>query len=262
MFFKRVNGKCQLMVILSVMVLFFGGCGSGTRVQRELFEKASNASHRAVLAERTNVHPVRQQWINENIKKRKVDLLFIGDSITHGWDDESPVGWEPAGKVWDEYYGNLNAFNAGLSSDRTEHLLWRLQNGIIGNVSPKVIVMMIGTNNNGRAAFTPEQTADGVAAICSYLRGKLPETKILLLGIFPRDEYPDGLTRRKNIETNKIIAKLHDGKWIHYMDIGDEFLEEDGSISKTVMYDFVHPGEKGYRIWAEAIQAKLGALLN
>ena len=252
--------KLVLTAITAILV-FGAGCQPEPKVQRELFDKVAKETHRAVTPEKTNVHPVRQEWINENIKKRKVDLLFIGDSITHGWNDESPVGWEPGGKVWYEYYGDINAFNAGLSSDRTEHLLWRLQNGIIGDVSPKVVVVMIGTNNNVRS-FTPQQTADGVIAICSYLRENLAKAKILLLGIFPCDEYPDNLTRKKNIETNKIISKLHDGKWIYYMDIGAKFLEEDGTISKSVLYDFLHPSEKGYRIWAEAIKDKLAEMLQ
>jgi len=200
----------------------------------------------------------RGSWIgrHENIVQRvrqgDVQLLHIGDSITHGW--------EGRGKdVWARYYAHRKSVNLGYGGDRTEHVLWRLLHGEVDGIAPKVAVMMIGTNNS--RANTPEQIAAGISAICLTLRAKLPETKILLLAIFPRSERPD--ERRKVCEeTNALIAELDDGRWIHYLDIGDKFLEPDGTLPEKIMPDFLHPNEAGYRIWAEAVEPTLARLLG
>ena len=121
----------------------------------------------------------RHESMNARVKKGNVDLIFIGDSITHGW--------EGGGKdVWQQFYGNRNAVNLGIGGDQTCHVLWRLDHGNIDGISPKLAVIMIGTNNAGNAAQSAEQIAAGVKAIVDKLRTKLPQTKILLLAIFPR----------------------------------------------------------------------------
>lgn len=134
----------------------------------------------------TPAHRMGEQWWKERhercveaTKKGDLDVIFIGDSITQGW--------EGGGKAaWDKYFGEYKTGNFGFSGDRTEHVLWRMDNGEIVGLQPKVAVMMIGTNNIGHGSSNPEQTAAGVKAIVAKLRAKLPKTKILLLGIFPR----------------------------------------------------------------------------
>ncbi len=197
---------------------------------------------------------VRFQAMNDRVRCGYVDLIFIGDSITHGWEGRGE-------QVWEQYYGRRNAVNLGIGGDRTEHVLWRLDNGNIDGISPKVAVVMIGTNNLPGDRNTVEETAEGVRAVCEMLREKLPKTKILLLGIFPRGQYPGGI-REKVRRTNELISKLADGRMIHYLDIGDKFLEPDGSMSREIMPDFLHPSAKGYRIWAEAMEPKLAELLG
>ncbi len=183
-------------------------------------------------------------------KKGNVDLLFLGDSITQGWHDNS---------TWQRHYGPRNAANYGIGGDRTEHVLWRIQNGEIEGISPKLIVLMIGTNNS--RDNSADEIALGVKTIVKTLREKLPQTKILLLGIFPRGEKPNPQRDKLN-QVNATISKLDDGAFVHYLDIGKAFLAEDGSLPKNVMPDFLHLSPKGYQIWADAIEPTVWKLLD
>jgi beta-glucosidase len=195
----------------------------------------------------------RHKQINERAAKGNVDLLFIGDSITQGW--------EGAGKeAWAKAYGSRNAMNAGIGGDRTQHILWRLDNGNVDGLSPKLAVLMIGTNNSG--ANTSADIAAGVKAIVEKLRTKLPETKILVLGIFPRGPDAENKQRKVNIGANEIIKTLADGKMVEYFDISDKFLATDGTLSKEVMPDLLHLSPKGYQIWADAIESKVAAAVD
>jgi beta-glucosidase len=195
----------------------------------------------------------RHEAMNERVKQGNVDLIFIGDSITQGW--------EGAGKkVWEEFYGKRNAVNLGIGGDRTQHVLWRLDHGNIEGIHPKLAVLMIGTNNSG--TNTSEQIAAGVKAIVEKLRTKLPETKILVLGIFPRGATPDDTKRKVNEGANEIISKLADNKHVFYLDIGDKFLKDDGTLTKDVMPDLLHLNEASYRIWAESIEPKVKELMG
>ena len=192
----------------------------------------------------------RHQSMNKNAKKPH-DLLFIGDSITQGW--------EGSGKgTWEKYYGNRKALNLGISGDRTEHVIWRLDNGNLRNQKKaKAAVVMIGTNNTGHIMQDPTEVRDGVERIVSTLRARCPQAKILLLGVFPRGVKPDDAKRKNNLEINKFISELHNGERIHYLDISDKFLTPEGILTKQVMPDALHPRQKGYEIWAEAIEPKL-----
>jgi beta-glucosidase len=195
----------------------------------------------------------RHEGFNERVKKGNVDLIFLGDSITQAW--------EGGGKgVWEEFYGKRNAVNLGISGDRTQHVLWRLEHGNIDGISPKLAVLMIGTNNSG--TNSPEQIADGVKAIVEKLKAKLPQTKVLILAIFPRGADSGDPRRKVNEGANAIIAKLADGKQVHFLDIGKGFLAADGTLSKEVMPDLLHLNEKSYRIWAESIEPKVKELMG
>jgi lysophospholipase L1-like esterase len=184
----------------------------------------------------------------EKIKGATPEVLFIGDSITQGFEGGGAY-------VWRRWYEPRKAVNLGIGGDRTQHVLWRIEHGEIDGVHPKAVVLMIGTNNIG--ANSPEEIADGVKAITAKLREKLPETKILLLGIFPRDPRPDGYARRAAKAVNEKLSGLADGKFVRYLDIGDKFLEVDGTISREIMPDYLHLSSKGYRIWAEALEPAL-----
>jgi len=177
------------------------------------------------------------------------DIEFIGDSITQGW--------EGAGKnIWNEFYGKRKVINMGVSGDRTEHVLWRFEQGQLDGIKAKAAVVMIGTNNSGNKDNTEAEILEGVTAIVNQIRVRQPDTKILLLGIFPRGQ-TFNQQRGKILQVNEALARLDDGKHIFYLDIGSQFIENDGSISKSIMPDFLHPNEAGYRIWANATEPKL-----
>jgi lysophospholipase L1-like esterase len=180
-----------------------------------------------------------------------VDLLFLGDSITQGWGG--------AKKTWDRFYGPRKAANFGIGGDRTQHVLWRIQNGELTGIEPKVVVLMIGTNNAGNG--TPDEIAQGVTAIVHELRDRLPKSKILLLAVFPRSQKPAAIRERLK-SVNQQIAKLDDGSNVRYLDIGKAFLNEDGTISKEIMPDYLHLSQKGYRLWAEAMEPTLWSMLD
>lgn len=186
-------------------------------------------------------------------KEGKIDVLFLGDSITEGWGNNS---------VWQKTYAPLNAANFGIGGDTTENVLWRITNGEIEGISPKVVVLMIGTNNFGLEGHQPDPVAKGVAAIVQTLRKKLPSSKILLLAVFPRDEKPDTDFRKRIKKLNDQIATLDDKKNVRYLDIGAKLANPDGTLAKDVMPDFLHLSEKGYQIWADAMDPLFRQLLG
>jgi beta-glucosidase len=201
----------------------------------------------------------RHEAILKRISKGNVDLIFVGDSITHHWTEGAFLE-SRGGNVWDDYYGHRNAVNMGFAGDDTCNVLWRVQNGEIDGIAPKLAVLMIGTNNTGDNQ-TPEQIGGGIIAIVNTIREKLPQTNVLLLGVFPRGKNPSPL-RDMITEINEYASKVADGTMIHYLDIGAKFLNPDGTISPDIMPDYTHPSEKAYRIWAEAIEPKVRELMD
>ena len=182
------------------------------------------------------------------------DIEFIGDSIMQGW--------EGAGKsVWQEFYGQRKVINFGVSGDRTQHVLWRFENGQLDGIKARVAVVMIGTNNSNNQDNTETDILAGVTAIVQQIRERQPDTKILLLGIFPRGK-TFSPQRGKILEVNEALARLDDGKNIFYLDFGSQLIENDGSISKSIMPDALHPNAAGYKIWANAAEPKLKQLLG
>ena len=183
------------------------------------------------------------------VKQGGWEVVFMGDSITHGW--------EGAGKeVWAQSFGAYKALNLGYGGDRTEHVLWRLDNGELDGYQPKLLILMIGTNNTGHrpaAQETPEDTAAGIKAILDKIGQKSPTTRVLLLAIFPRSPKAGDSARVRNDKVNALIKGYADGKRVVFMDFNKEMLEPDGTLTKEMMPDFLHPRGKGYAIWAKAV---------
>jgi len=207
----------------------------------------------------------RHEKFLERAKKGHVDVLFLGDSITQGWEGNGK-------DVWAKHFEPLNTANFGIGGDRTQHVLWRITEGKeLEGIDPKVAVLMIGTNNAG--SNSAEEIADGVEAIVKELRRQKPHMKVLVLGVFPRSGKPakdlkdagrvgpDELNT-KLPEVNKRIAKLDDGKMVRYLDIGSKFLDKEGGLSKEIMPDFLHLSKKGYEIWAEAVEGPVKEMLK
>ena len=196
-----------------------------------------------------------KQAVIDNTGQNAAEIVFIGDSITQGWED---VGRG----VWSDYFQEHGAINLGFSGDRTEHAIWRLFNGDLSAIEPKVAVVMIGTNNTGHRLQDADETALGIRRITEILGHRWPETEILLLNLFPRGKKPDDPMRRLNHEIGERIEELGHQDGITYLDIGYIFLEPDGTISRDVMPDFLHLTPHGYRLWAEAMSEPLNELLG
>jgi lysophospholipase L1-like esterase len=191
-------------------------------------------------------------------KEGKAQLLFLGDSITAGWGGNGKEVWAKAFDQW-------MPANFGIGGDRTQHVLWRIQNGELDGLKPKAAVLMIGTNNTG--SDTAEGIAKGVAKIVETIRAKTPGTKILLLAVFPRGEKAStpekpNAGRDKIKQVNAIIAKLDDQKHVFFLDIGPKLLQPDGTMSTDITKDFLHFNAAGYQIWADAITPKLTELMK
>lgn len=204
----------------------------------------------------------RHQGVLDAYKKQKVDLILIGDSITHGWGGvpRDPKWGDARFDLWENIFRPLNAVNLGFGWDRTEHVLWRFENGELDGIKPKAAVVMIGTNNTWRD--TPTDIALGIQKIVEKLRQKLPTTKVLLLGIFPRDPLPSGQNRQKINAVNGLLPKLANGKGVTFLNIGPKFLAPGGAITRDIMPDYLHLTPKGYQIWADAMMPTLRRLMR
>jgi N-acetylglucosamine-6-sulfatase len=203
----------------------------------------------------------------ELARQGDIDLLFLGDSITDFWRLENRGGRAAGKAVWDKYFAPLKAANFGISADRTQHVLWRLQNGELDGFKAKCIVMMLGTNNLTSPNVQPprnttDETIAGMKLVISEIRQRQPQAKLLLLAIFPRGASPDDPYRGQARIVNAALAKMDDGKNIFFMDINDKFLAPDGTLPDELFPDHLHPSEMGYQVWADAIIGKVRELMG
>jgi len=193
-------------------------------------------------------------------KEGPIGVLFLGDSITEGWGK--------APHIWEHYFGKYQPANFGIGGDRTQHVIWRIENGELDGLRPKVVVLMLGTNNSGQ--YTGAQIAAADRKIVELIRSKLPGTKVLLLAIFPRgprkgsDGAAEPWQQRMAAITaaNAELAKLDDGQMVRFLDINARFLGNDGTIPNVLMPDQLHPSAAGYQLWAEAIEKPLAELMK
>jgi len=214
-------------------------------------------------------HPAFAPW-NENgrighgqlvekARAGKIDLYFLGDSITRRW---GATDYPDFLAHWRKNFHGWNAGNFGWGGDGTQHMLWRIRNGELDGVNPKVIVLLGGTNNIGKGD-KPERAADaaeGVAALVETCRAKAPEATIIVMAIFPRNDSPasNALIR----EANRSIAALADGKKVRFLDINDQLADAEGRLFDGVTVDQLHLSLKGYEIWARALEPLLTELLG
>jgi lysophospholipase L1-like esterase len=192
-------------------------------------------------------HADRQGDVQRKLDRfggKHFDIVFDGDSIMNRW--------ETTGKaVWNQRYAGIAA-DFGIEGDRVENVLWRLDKGQVDGIDPKVVVLMIGTNNSGQNSA--DQIAEGIKILVAEYEKRCPHAHIILMGIFPRGEKPTDGGRLKVAAVNSQIKALDDGQRVTFIDIGAQLIEPDGMISRDMMPDFVHPTAKGYQIWADAIQ--------
>jgi lysophospholipase L1-like esterase len=223
------------------------------------------------LAENTAMIPVPRDfptnWMSRHeayvaqAKKGGIDLLFLGDSITDGWR------WGNGGsQIWPKLYAPRHAANFGIGWDRIQNVLWRVENGELENISPKVVVLLIGTNNagnedNGQPRNTTPEIIEGVSNLVRQIQFRLPQSKILLLGLFPRGEMADPI-RDQVKAVNAGIAGLADDGKVKFLDIGEKFLAPDGTLSRNLFPDLLHPNARGFQIWADAMEPTLSEMLK
>lgn len=196
---------------------------------------------------------LRYETLNQRVEVSDPTLVFIGDSITQGWETTGR-------RVWEEFYEPRRSLNLGIERDAMENLLWRLEHGNIDHIRPSLAVLLIGTNNVGHD--TPERIARGVAQIVHRLRARLPATRLIVLGIFPQGADPGDERRRIGAQANRLIARLHDGRDVFFLDIGAGFVRADGTIATDIMPDLLHLSPAGYRIWAQAMEPTVSKLLG
>ena len=209
-----------LLTMMSVLLIsgVLSGCQTSSPVPRSV------PLHSATVPVDRD-HPwwrERTASIQANVDRGDARVIFIGDSITQGWEAR---GWT----TWESFYKPRGAVNLGISGDRTQHVLWRLENGHLDGIDPALAVVMIGTNNSGDN--TSVEIAQGVEAIVNVLQERLPETRILILAIFPRGESPDDHRRQVNDGANTLIEALAQRDGVEFLDIGEAFLTSDGVLS-------------------------------
>jgi beta-glucosidase len=258
-FMINYNSFTSRMAILAVVALaaLAGAPGYAQSPQQ--------ADSPSALQLATTPAPLEESWAvewwmprhNEKLAARHpgVELVMIGDSITHGWED-------PGKAVWDRHFGDIDTLNLGFGGDRTENVLWRLEHGEVEGLSPGLVVMMIGTNNTGHRMDSPEAIAAGVGKILGELKSRLPDTPLLLLAIFPRGENREDPMRVNNAEANRLLQKLAAEANVDYADFNAAFLTGSGILETDIMPDLLHPNEAGYEIWARQLEPWVAKYLD
>ena len=230
------------MIKILLLTLCLGPAGDGSAI-------TPSARGEWALDRHNHLNSVVQE------RKGKIDVAFIGDSITQGW--------EGAGvKAWDAILKPFRPINLGIGGDRTEHLLWRFDNGNLDGINPRIAVIMIGTNNFGYRQDSAEEVYEGVVAVVDRILIKKPQIQVLLLDIFPRGEAFNQM-RGEILQVNQALRKTYDTvESVCFFPIGHLFLEDDGTISKSVMPDQLHLSETGYQIWADAVAPQIVKMLG
>lgn len=194
----------------------------------------------------------------EQLAKGPVELVLLGDSITDAWDDDGKA-------VLQERFGKYNPLNLGIGGDRTENVIWRLRHGAVDGLKPKALVLMLGTNNlRGDGTRPAGEIVMGMAEIVRELRTRLPETKILLLAVFPRGRAKEDSWRVQLPSLNYELKKLAEanGPAVTWLDINAAFLDAEGKLPEAVMPDALHPNAEGYRLWADAMGPTVEKLMG
>ena len=259
----------KTMLLVTAAVLF--AAATFARAQERARQDVSSPAERAAAAGKPDTcvpkqkNPERHQQFmkdkEEALRKGPIQLVWIGDSITDAWRQKG----SPQNSLFVERWGRYNPLNLGISGDKTEHVLWRLENGELDGLADgaKLAVIMIGTNNLGnKPTATPHDTAEGIKCIVQKVREKLPNTKILLLGVFPRGREPNNPFREQIKTVNQSIQNLSEPGKVKYLDISDALLDDNGVLPADVMPDQLHPNPKGYQIWADAVDPVIRQMIG
>jgi lysophospholipase L1-like esterase len=237
---------CGLLAVLSAV--------SAAPVQTALPCPAFTSEAPPPAAPRTAAWPVKRfETIKERVRNQPHRVLFLGDSLTERFPHDAPL-------VWREHMATRGVLNAGVSGDRTEHLLWRLQHGNLAGPRPALAMVLIGTNDlaSDGPPRSPELAAEGIRANLLYLRQALPDTPILLLGLLPRGASPASELRRKTVAVNALISRCADRHFVFFANIGGALLDAQGRLTAEVSPDRLHFSEIGYA----RLMPRLDALID
>jgi lysophospholipase L1-like esterase len=246
-------------IITLLLILLLGAC------QLHAETEAKTSASEALQKKDDGTFLKKHASFLERGKSGPIGVLFVGDSITERW--------RTAPDIWETYYGKYQPANFGIGGDRTQNVIWQIEHGELDGLAPKVVVYMLGTNNSGD--YTAEEIAAANRKIIGMIQAKLPQAKILVLGVFPRgprapkgetvtQKHIDDAAKRMRTITalNQDLAKLDNGSTIRYLDIGKVFLDQDGRIPNQIMPDQLHPDPAGYKLWADAMQPLLESMLK
>jgi len=246
----------KILIPILLATLFFSATLFAQPASAPAAKNKSTSSSALIPATRTTPTNwlARHEGFVKEAKKGGVDILFLGDSITDMWRNKGV-------NVWNKCYALRHAANFGIGGDRTQHVLWRIGHGELDGLKPKVTVLMIGTNNSN--SDPAADIAQAIKMIIDDIHARLPETKILLLAVFPRNKPTDKPEQMDKIhQVNELIARYADGRKVKFLDIGPKLVGPDGKVPADIMADFLHPTEKGYQIWADAMNPMLDAMVK
>jgi lysophospholipase L1-like esterase len=227
-----------------------------------LFAQAGGAAVQPVPRSDANSKLAHKQML-ENLKKGRIDVYFVGDSITRRW---RATDYPRFLANWNKNFFGWNAANFGWGGDKIQNILWRLRNGELDGVHPKVIVLLAGTNDVGTSAASDAKVsaiARGIKALLDTMREKAPRATTLVMGIFPRNDgaRPTAVVASIN-RINEKLARFADGKTIRYLNINDKLADRDGKLFAGMAEDRLHLSVKGYQVWADALKPLLTELLG
>jgi lysophospholipase L1-like esterase len=246
---------CVMAVATAALVLT--GCASGPQIHQGLVTTTPVTQNRDHA---TYDWPTRHAAVLEFNRTHQPEIVLIGDSILHYWGGEpaAPKAW--AADVWKRTFAGWSVENLGFGWDRTENVLWRIDHGELNGISPKLIIIKIGTNNTG--INSADDIADGIEAVCARAHEIQPRAKILLLGILPRRDEGSARPAITDQVNQTLLARLGRISWIHYRDFGPAFRNPDGSVNAALFADHVHPNHAGYELLGKLIHEQMVQILK
>jgi lysophospholipase L1-like esterase len=244
------SGIRALVGVALVMASFASACAAqeGPRADRPAPRTDQNSR-------------IAHEQLVEKAKRGGIDVYFVGDSITRRWGCSDPQ-YANLLENWRANFFGWNAGDFGWGADQTQNILWRLENGELDGVNPKVIVILAGTNNVGPRpkAEAVEDVTRGLKAIVDVCRQKAPGATIILTGIFPRNDNMAAVPVINRINDN--LAKMADGNAVRYLNVNDKLADKEGRLFEGMMQDKLHPTAKGYQVWADGLKPILTELLG
>jgi lysophospholipase L1-like esterase len=243
-----------MRMLLPLVLLLLSPLGTESFAQDASAKRTEPSSIVPVPREDRGGVARQEECVRRARESKPTPVVLVGDSITQRWENEGAA-------IWKAQLEPLGALDLGVGGDRTEHVLWRLAQAPLTRLEPKVIVVLIGTNNLGHSASNAQDTLVGIQKVVATLRAQCPKARILLLDVFPRGERFNPM-RGDIAQINQALARLDDGANVRFLRIGDRLVEPDGSIRAEIMADFLHLTEAGYRIWADALVPHLADALK